>query len=896
MKEIMADKNNNHIRNVDVITTHVNSDFDALASMLAAAKLYPQAMLAFPGAQERNLRNFYVESVCFLYNFVKVKQVPFERVKRLILVDTRRKDRIGAFAKLANDPEVEVIAYDHHPDSEQDVKADHQEVEQIGATVSLLCRHLRQQQIELTEDEATLMSLGIYEDTGSFTFTSTTPGDYDAAAWFLQQGANLSVISELITRELTAEEVGLLNDLIHDSEKININGTEVVVSEVSRDTYFPEFAVLVHKFMEMENLDAIFALARMEGRIYLVARSRLHEVDVGVITKAMGGGGHPTAASATMRDITLVEARAKLEMTLQTHINPSITASQLMTSPVITVEISTPLSELPDRFTRYDINVLPVVKDSEITGIITRQDVEKAVYHGLGNYPIGEYMTPGVHPVGPDAPLADVEKALLEERFRLIPVMEGSKMLGVITRTDLLNTLIERPLVADHLQNDDTGNHPIRHKNVGNMVRERLPKPVVRILQDIGKVGDDLGMDVYLVGGSVRDLFLRSDNLDLDVVVEGDGIRLARTFSKFRGDVRIRAHKKFNTAKLIFDDGLTIDVASARLEYYMSPAALPVVEHSSIKLDLYRRDFTINTLAIKLNGGQFGVLIDFFEAMRDIKEKVIRVLHNLSFVEDPTRVFRAIRFEQRFGFRIGKLTEALIKNAIKIDAFRRLTGTRLFSEFKHMLDEEKVTGCIQRLDQFKLLGVFHSELKLTPKQNEILGRADEALSWYKLSFIEKPLRRWLLFFLAMTEGLNENQVGEMCRRLSMAPKLRNEIREMRANALKAVNIMQRRTPPASLIHRLLSPLHLEYQLFIMAKTGKEHVRRAVSQYLTTLVNIRPETTGEDLKAMGYEPGPLYKKILDRILAAKLDGEVLGRQGEIDLIKREFSHDSAEAAS
>lgn len=156
------------------------------------------------------------------------------------------------------------------------------------------------------------------------------------------------------------------------------------------------------------------------------------------------------------------------------------------------------------------------------------------------------------------------------------------------------------------------------------------------------------------MGGFVKDVFLYQENLDIDVVIEGDGIEFARALAASLGG-RVRSHEEFRIAVVILSNGRKIDVATARLEYYKSPGAFPTVETGSIKLDLYRRDFTINTLAIKLNPGRFGTLIDFFGAQKDLKRKMIRVLHNLSFVEDPTRVFRAVRFEQRFGFRIGKL-------------------------------------------------------------------------------------------------------------------------------------------------------------------------------------------------------------------------------------------------
>jgi tRNA nucleotidyltransferase (CCA-adding enzyme) len=871
-------------RDVEVITTHVSADFDALASMLAASRLHPGALLVFPGAQERSLRNFYVESVCYLYNFVKIKQVPFERVRRLILVDTRQKDRIGPLARLAEDPEVEVVAYDHHPDSENDLAVAWQVVEPVGATVTLLSRFLRQREVELGEDEATILALGIYEDTGSFTFSSTTPADYQAAAWLLEQGAKLNVVSSFITRELTAEEVGLLNDLIHSAQEVAIGGVPVTITEVSRESYVPDVAVLVHKFMDMENLNVLMALARMEGRIYLVARSRIPEVDAGVVAKALGGGGHAAAASATLKDMTLVEARDRLLTVLQAQVNPSRTAADLMTSPAVAVERDTPINQAHETLSHYDLDVLPVMRGEEVVGLIQRPSVEKAVLHRLGELPVSEYMDPAGRPVGPGAPLAEVEEALLGQRQRLVPVMSDGRLAGVITRTDLLNHFFEKPPAGEQISPADAG---ARHKSVKGLMRERFPREVRAMLEDMGRVAQEMGFTAYLVGGSVRDLFLRRDNLDLDVVVEGDGVAFARRFAAEHPRVRTRVHKKFNTGKLMLPDGLVIDVATARLEYYKSPAALPTVELSSIKLDLYRRDFTINTLAVRLNPQGFGRLLDFFDGLRDLKDRVIRVLHNLSFVEDPTRVFRAVRFEQRFGFRIGKLTEGLIKNAIKIEAFKRLSGNRLFGELRQLLEEERVVECVQRLAELKLLAELHPELKLEDADLELWQEAKDALAWWELSFLDQPLRRWVLFFLALADGLDQDQLAQLCRRLALAPRLQKELVTMRAQAMDAMHQLQRSRPAPSEVYELLSGLKPEYQLFIMARSDRDWVKKSVSVYLTKLSRMRPELCGEDLKELGFEPGPRFKEILERLLAARLDGEVSDREEEMALVKREF---------
>ncbi|RLB06596.1 MAG: polya polymerase, partial [Deltaproteobacteria bacterium] len=286
---------------MDVIITHINADFDALASMLAAQKLYPEAKLVFPGSQEKGLRDFFVRSTFYVLEADRVKDIELENIKRLIIVDTRQRSRIGKFAQIVGKPGLEIHIYDHHPPSADDVRGTLEVIEERGATITILLKLLKQKRISITPDEATVMMLGIYEDTGSLTFSSTTEEDFCAAAYLLSKGASLNIISDMITRELTAEQVFLLNDLIRSAERYNIRGVEVVVTTGSSDRYIGDVAVLVHKLKDMENLNVVFALIRMEERVYLIGRSRLEEVNVAEVAVEFGGGGHPTAASATIR-------------------------------------------------------------------------------------------------------------------------------------------------------------------------------------------------------------------------------------------------------------------------------------------------------------------------------------------------------------------------------------------------------------------------------------------------------------------------------------------------------------------------------------------------------------------------------------------------------------------
>lgn len=876
-------------RDIDIITTHINADFDALASMMAAAKLYSGAWLVFPGSQERNLRNFFVQSVCYFFNIVKIKDIPLNRVRRLIVVDTRQAERIGPLATLASDPQVEVHLYDHHPDSDDDIKANFQLVENAGSTTTILCRLMRERNITLNPDEATVMALGIYEDTGNFTFASTTPQDFKMAAWLLDQGADLNILASLITRELNAEEVALLNDMIKSAEEYIIHGIKVVICTVSRGNYVPDLAALVHKVMDMENLDVLFMLARMEERVHLVARSRVKQVDVGRLARIMGGGGHPYAASATLREVSLGSASETLLKLLRDNIKPTSLARNLMTSPPIFLNPSNSINEAHEIFNRYQLNVMPVAEDDQVLGIITNRTVDRALNHGLGLLPVSEYMDIMVESVPPSATLAEVEYAIIHQRMRLLPVVENGRMIGVITRTDLLRTLIEDPELPEYSPYALERLDGARLRNVRSLLKERLSRQVNSILRHMGALAEEMSYHAYLVGGGVRDIIMRRDNIDLDVVIEGDAVEFARQYANVNPKARLKINKKFPTAKLLFEDGLEIDLAAARMEFYNSPAALPEVKMSSIKLDLYRRDFTMNALAIRLAPDDYGTLVDFFDGMHDIKEGIIRVLHNLSFVEDPTRILRAIRFEQRLGFKLAKQTEVLIKNAVKLEVLGKLSADRLGQELRLVLSSKEPTACLVRLNEIKMLAFLHPALVMDANHQELLYALEDVHKWYELSFLDEPIRPWVLYGMGLMAPLDEKQMAEMAKRVSLAPNLLQEMLEARRLTLEALNQLQRNNIKPSRAYALLKNLKLEYQLYIMAGSKQEKVKKAVSNYLTVWCKVKSELNGNDLIKMGFTPGPQMARIKRRLLEARLDGLLTSKNEERELVQREFFH-------
>jgi tRNA nucleotidyltransferase (CCA-adding enzyme) len=876
-------------KDLTVITTHINADFDALASMLAAQKLYPDAVAVFPGSQERNLRNFFIKSMVYLFNMADIKDIELAAIKKLVLVDTRQASRIGKLSAILDRPDVDIHIYDHHPSMGSDIKGHYEVHRPTGSTVTILTEIIKEKNIDISPDEATIMCLGIYEDTGSFTFPSTTEIDFKAAAFLLSKGANLNVVSNLISREISPEQVGLLNDMIQAATRYNINSIEIVITSVSTDNYVSDFAFLVHKMVKMENLDAIFAIARMADKIYVVARSRIPEVDVGAIVTPLGGGGHTFAAAATIKEKTMAQIENELIEILYKKIRSQNRAKDLMSSPAITVGDDVSCKDAADLLTRYNINALLVTKkenDGEtIQGFITRQTIEKAMYHGLDHIPVREYMTTELVSVESNAELPEIQEKIIESKQRILPVIDDGIISGVITRTDLLNVLVRQ---SNNLEIGTSGflkeyGHA-RTRNIFKFMKERLAPRIIEILETIGIKAEGLGCRAYVVGGFVRDLFLYRNNEDIDIVIEGDGIEFAKHYAKFVG-ARIHSYAKFGTAVIIFPDGFKIDVASARMEYYKFPAALPTVEMSSIKLDLFRRDFTVNTLSIQLNPGRFGLLIDFFSAQKDLKEKTIRVLHNLSFVEDPTRVFRAIRFEQRFGFSIGKLTSGLIENAVKMDFFKRLSGRRVFTEIRQILEEENPLDAILRMNEYHLLDVIHPSILLNDDMISLFNSVKKVLSWHDLLFLEEPYMKWAVYFLALIRFCDKETTREICKRIEIAPRYTAIFYKERFEADKHILWMERNLPLTnSVVYRKISVFRIELILYMMAATKNERIKRSISNYFTQLRHISTTIKGKDLKKLGIEPGPIYRKILDAVLDGKLNGRIKTYNDEISFVK------------
>ena len=876
-----------------LITCHSNADFDALAAMCAAALIYGPCDVLFPGTQEANLQTFYQElkerpGAAPGCTFLDDRVPDFSKYGRLVAVDTLRRSRLRHVWPLLDNPGTRIEVWDHHPETSDDVHAHVCHAEICGAVTTLLIEEIQKRNIAVPRETATVLGLGIYSDTGSFSFSSVTQRDFAAAGWLLGRGMDINIISEKTAFSMTKEHIRALNALLESAQTYHINGADVVLAEATLDSYLDDFAFLAHKMMEMEKFDILFAIGRMDDRIQIVARSRSHAVNVGAVCSAFGGGGHAYAASASVRDKTLSEVRDGILTQLYLQEEGEKTARDYMSQPAIGIEEGHTIAEADELMLHFGLKTMPVFAPMtrRCTGLIDSQITQKAIAHGLAGAPLTDYMRRNLKTLPVTATLRDITTVIVGARQRLVPIVSGgSSVVGVVSRTDLINIFAQEPG-----RMNPTDRAP-KSRNMGRTMRDRLPKDVLDILEKAGALGRSRQTPVYVVGGFVRDLLLKTPNHDIDLVVEGDGIGFARAFAGVLGG-RVRVHKKFLTSVVIFPGAggkeERVDVATARLEYYESPAALPTVEHSSIKMDLYRRDFTINALAIRLDCEPMGEIVDFFGGQKDIRDRVIRVLHTLSFVEDPTRCLRAVRFEQRYHFRIGPATEKLIKNDVSLKLLDKLSPSRLFNEFEHICAEETAILCIRRLHELGILQAIHPQLSINPDRKEMLIRTAKVMAWYRLLYIDEEMRPWLVYFLVLCSSLTYAVTLEVFRRLGIPPALKNEVLGCREKARSLRSSLKRLTATpgfrVSALCAMLRPLPVEFVLYLMADMEVPETRRALSRYITVWRTEKPGVDGSDLKKLGLAPGPAYGVILQRLLEAKLDGTAASPEEQLSLAR------------
>jgi len=858
---------------MEIIVTHISSDFDAFAALIAAKKIYPRAHIILPTSINQNVRRFMAFHEDELPPPRDVASINLKKVTRMIAVDTRIPSRLGpARAALANKG-IEVLVYDHHQKTGQDIESRFDYSQDIGATTTLLVGLIRKKNIDISPLEATLFALGIYEDTGSFTYPGTTWHDLEAAAYLLSKGANLYVLNRFHNISLSEDQHKLLENLIDNSEKVMVKGKEILLSHAQVDGYVEGLSVLTRKLSQIEDINTVICWARMKGKVYVVARSYDKSVNVSDILDAVGGGGHPQAASAVAGAKDFGTIRKKIITSLEKKIKRPAVASDIMSYPVRFVKENESIQQVDKILKKYGHSGIPIVDvHQKLVGIITRKDIDKAINHGLAHAPVKGFKSHGVITAAPDSTIDHLQSLMIENGIGRIPIVGEDKIIGIVTRKDILR----------HLHGQDFDRRLKVSLGESEKMKSHFPSHIWSILKLVSVVSEELGYRVYLVGGIVRDILLKIPNLDIDIVVEGDGIKLARELQQRIG-CRVETHHKFKTAVLVLSDDLHLDIATARVEYYESPAALPTVESGSIKQDLSRRDFTINAMAISLNEGSFGRIIDFFGGRKDLENKTIKALHKMSFIEDPTRIFRGVRFEQRLGFSIDPQTEKLIRTTIEMDMVSKLTGVRIRDELVAILNEKNPWKPLKRLHELGALEKIGLNVKI---EEDFMGQIKRVLgARKKLKPFTGDIKKWRLLFVMLLKNQPLQKVKKWCLEMKVRQKDAQVIINTVLNWDMAAGLLKKEINKNSILYR--AARRFSDELLIICSTWGDGYKKNVIRYLKNLQNISLEIDGSTLIKLGYKPSPSFRGVLDELLDLKLDGLVTTREEEISQAKKLF---------
>ncbi|WP_026475908.1 CBS domain-containing protein [Alkaliphilus transvaalensis] len=863
------------------IISHQNTDFDALASMVACSKIHPDATMFFTGKLKEEVKEFIV-----LYkNVLPIDQagkLNLEEVEELFIVDVNSPKRIGKFSQLL-DKELPITIIDHHMVGEHSIKKGNQIIKAYGACTTILLEEIIEKEIPISPFEATLFALGIYTDTNCLTFSHTTYHDAEVVAYLLKQGANLAIVNQVMRGTLAPEQDQLFSTIINNLETININGYEILMATLVLEDFIGELGTMAEKIIDIKKCDGIFLVVKMEERCYIVARTIVDEMNLPLILKDFGGGGHRKAASASIKKGETEEVKSLLLKALQINTKPKITAKEIMSHPVKTVFEDMSVDEVNKIMLRYGHTGMPVVKEDQLIGIISRTDIDKAILHGLSHAPVKGFMTRNILSITSNTSITDINNLMLKHNIGRLPVIEEGKIIGIVTRTDLLKVLYGN-------------NHPNWYKKVFHEeeledincyhLLKKLPKDIYHLLDFAGTVADELNKNAYVVGGFVRDLFLHATNWDIDIVVEGDGIAFAEALNlKLNGQTTL--YKQFGTAMITLDNGQTIDIVTARREYYEYPAALPKVEQSSIWSDLFRRDFTINCMAIQLNKAHEGKLIDYFGGLRDIENKKIRVLYNLSFIEDPTRIFRAIRFASRFKFEIEEETSGFMEMAIKDHMVEKLSDERIREELVQILKERSMGDSLQLLKKFRIIEILHPQLNLNEDLLKKVNYIDASIEKFKEFYGEdKGINKLQIIIMQLFSNFSTDHLETVLFKLANQT-LAKKVEETLRNKDKLYQQLQEEDLDKFTLYQWLKPLKQEEIIFYYNDCDDPYIRHYLMFYLLKLRDIELEMTGKDLMSLGLKPGPIFKELLDDTLEAKVMGLIYSKEDELNFVKKKI---------
>ncbi len=423
---------------MQIVTTHKNTDFDGLAASIAVTLIHPEATAVLPKALNPNVKAF-LSIHKDLFPVKSPADVDLSAVTRLIVVDTNQWKRLDRMDALKNRAGIEIVVYDHH-DVDGTIRASKETREIIGAVTTLLVRELKQHRISLTPIQATLLLTGIYEDTGHLTFPSTTAEDAYAAGWLLEKGADLDILSTFLKPAYSEKHKAVLFALLQNARRTKVKGHRISIGKAAIHGHIDNLAVVVRMLMEIVNVDAAFGIFNNseKGRCMVIGRSQSDALDVGAILRSMGGGGHPRAASAQIKDANPDALEQWILELIRGNQQASVQVSDLMSFPVVTISPGASMEEAARMLRRKGITGVPVVNGGRVVGMISRRDFRRLRKESQLHRPVKSFMSVNPQLIEPGKSPMQAARIMVKHDVGRLPVVEDGRLIGIVSRSDIM--------------------------------------------------------------------------------------------------------------------------------------------------------------------------------------------------------------------------------------------------------------------------------------------------------------------------------------------------------------------------------------------------------------------------------------------------------------------------
>jgi len=833
---------------MDLIVLTPGADLDALSSSYGVLKINPNAKLLKPLSLSKSAGKVFKDFQNLFKDFI-IENPPKE-IEKLILVDTHSLSRLENLKDLPKFKKL--VIYDHHP-LKENIEFEGIIDTSVGSATTLIVEEIKRKNIPLNKEEATLLLMGIYEDTGFFKYNGTSPRDLMMAAYLLEKGAEISTVRYYVEEKFTIEHLEIAYKLLQSIEYIKTEeGYKVALAHFKGEEYTPDIQNLLYQLKEFEanHLAGFFIIFEAGNKTYIFGRSLIEEFNVSKYLEKLGGGGHKGAGSLKLEGISAERVKKRLKDILTGKLR-DISVKNFMSFPPLVIPLNTTVAQALETLSGYGFASAPVVENLEnkkLVGVIYKKDLLRAERHLGGNTPLETILSEEFKYLTQEATVWQAEEILSKFGQKLIPIVnneEEKKVIGVITRLDIFHSIIEE------LPEKETGKEKIK-----------LPENIREFAKKVGELAEKLGIKAYIVGGVVRDILLQKPVWDLDIVVEGeenvDAIQLAKKVAEEYG-VKVHIFEEFRTAHLKLGN-LKVEFATARREKYEGAGAYPKVERASLKEDILRRDFTINTMAIALNPDNFERLIDYLGGREDLKKGLIRVLHSMSFIEDPIRILRALRFAGRFNFQLSKGTKHLLKQAVKAGVLKNAPKGRIANELRLAMREDNFLEILKLYRKYKILEqIFPKGFQWSMIKEEEIKELHKLL---KEKIIETPYPGWLIF-INLLLGLKKEETLKFLKELSAPNKVINVYQQLKQYFAR----IQHRALKASRPSELFLGLR-EYEpetLLIVSAYSNKKIKERILFFLKELRNFKANIDIKALKEKGYEGKLLGEKILEEKL-------------------------------